>query len=113
MMVVKKSATKITASSYQVTLDSYREWKVLTKAYDKAGNKSNQMLQTDDGRYYQEYEIIGKLIYIYYHQNGGVISGKCAVGDNLSNTCTAYDGWATNSTTLAYQISRVDITCNL
>lgn len=112
-LVSAKSATKITASSYQVTLDSYHEWKVLTKAYDKAGNKSNQMPQTDDGRYYQEYEITGKPIYIYYHQNGGVISGKCAVGDSSSNTCSAYDGWAANGTTLAYQICRVDTTCNL
>ena len=71
------------------------------------------MPQTDDGRYYQEYEIIGKPIYIYYHQNGGVISGKCSVGNNSSNTCTVYDERVASGTTLAYQISRVDITCNL
>ena len=112
-LVSAKSATKITASSYQVTLDSYHEWKVLTKAYDKAGNKSNQMPQTDDGRYYQEYEIIGKPIYIYYHQNGGTISGKCAVGAAAAQTCNEYNGWASNGTTYAYQICASDTECNL
>ena len=112
-LVSAKSNNRITTNTYTIELDKYDVWKVYTKVYDKAGNRNNQAPQTDDGRYYQEYEITGKPIYIYYHQNGGTISGKCAIGDASAGTCTAYNGWAANGTTYAYQICRVDTVCNL
>ena len=111
--VSEKSISKTSKTSFKVELDKYSVWKVYTRAYDKAGNRSNQNPQTDDGKYYQEYEIIGKPIYIYYHRTEGTLSGKCRVGDGELKTCNEYNGWASVGTTYAYQICRVDTECNL
>ena len=120
VLISEKSNDHIIANSYIVNFDKYNDWKILTKAYDKAGNRSNQEPQTDDGKYYQEYRITGKPIYIYYNVNHGTIASgsKCARGDEAAKKCVLKGKYAavkssSGETEYAYQICRYDQTCNL
>ena len=108
-----KSSDKIMASNFTVELDDYGVWKVLAYAYDNAGNRSNQSPKDSDGWYYQEYTIVHKPIYIYYHQNGGVISGKCSLGGASLGTCTAKDNLASVSNKYAYSKCEYGNDCDL
>ena len=120
VLISEKSNDHIIANSYIVNLDKYNDWKILTKAYDKAGNRSNQEPQTDDGKYYQEYRITGKPIYIYYSVNGGKLKSgsKCARGDEGDKTCVLLKDYAAVKSSsgekeYAYQVCKYDKKCNL